>query len=100
MHRRAVDVDRARVELAHTLRDLRVGRGWTQGELSARCDVDVRSLSAYELATRLPPLDVLVRIFDAYGLLLTEALDDTYPFGRLGPGRRRRPLTDGRRTDA
>ena len=89
MPRRRVDSARVRLELAHTLRDLRVSQGWTQLELSERCGIDTRTLSAYEQATRNAPIESLVAIFDAYGLLLTEALADVYPFGTTRAPRKR-----------
>lgn len=96
---RPVDPERVRVELAHVLRDLRVSRGWTLRELSERSGVDLRSLSAYEQARRLAPLDVLVDIFCAYNVKLTDALADTYPFGDKRRPRKVRPLTDRRLRD-
>lgn len=81
MPHREVDSAQLRIELAHALRDLRVSRGWRQLDLSERCGIDTRTLSAYERGTRAAPLEALVAIFDAYGLLLIEALDGVYPFG-------------------
>jgi transcriptional regulator with XRE-family HTH domain len=94
--RRFVDQERARMELGLALHDLRVSRGWTLAELEDKSGVALSSLSAYERGTRQPSLDALIRILDTYDVLLTDALAETYPFGRRNPPRTTRSLPDRR----
>ena len=50
------------VDFGKRLRALRISKGWTQAQLSARLGVTKSVVSAYETAMRYPSYDILIRI--------------------------------------
>ena len=50
------------VDFGKRLRALRISKGWTQSQLSARLGVTKSVVSAYETAMRYPSYDILIRI--------------------------------------
>lgn len=80
-----LDLQQGSIGLAQVLRDLRISREWTLDDLSRQSGISVASLSAYERADRHPPLSTLVRLFDCYDVLLTDALHGVYPYGSWAP---------------
>ena len=50
------------VDFGSRLRELRIARGWTQAQLSARLGVTKSVVRAYETALRYPSYDILIRI--------------------------------------
>ena len=50
------------VDFGKRLRALRISKGWTQSQLSARLGVTKSVISAYETALRYPSYDILIRI--------------------------------------
>ncbi|GAA1261535.1 helix-turn-helix domain-containing protein [Oryzihumus leptocrescens] len=76
----------ARRALGHRLRDARIEADLLLPEAAARAGISWQYLSDCERGNKLPSLVTLLAICSTYNLLLTELLDDVYPFGR-----RRRP---------
>lgn len=56
--------------LAERLRECRKQRGFTQCQVAIYCDVTEKAYQNYELQTRLPRIDVLIRLADLYGVSL------------------------------
>ena len=56
--------------LSERLRALRKERGYTQLQVSVYCDVTEKAYQNYELMTREPKLEILIRIADLYGVTL------------------------------
>lgn len=54
--------------LAQRLKQCRIERGWTQREVAIYCDITEKAYQNYELMTREPKLEVLVRIADIFGV--------------------------------
>lgn len=60
--------DRMREILAQRLKQCRTERGLTQREVAIYCDITEKAYQNYELMTREPKLEVLVRIADIFGV--------------------------------
>lgn len=58
----------ALVDFGNKLRALRVGKGWTQEQLSTRLGVTKSVVSAYETSLRYPSYDILIRITSVFGV--------------------------------
>ena len=56
------------VDFGNKLRALRVGKGWTQEQLSTRLGVTKSVVSAYETSLRYPSYDILIRITAIFGV--------------------------------
>ncbi|MBQ8495283.1 MAG: helix-turn-helix transcriptional regulator, partial [Clostridia bacterium] len=59
-----------RERLAKRLRQCRKERGLTQGQVAIYCDITEKAYQNYELMTREPKLEILIRIADFYGVTL------------------------------
>ena len=56
--------------LADRLKQLRKERGLTQNQVAICCDITEKAYQNYELMTREPKVDILVRIADFYEVSL------------------------------
>ena len=56
--------------LSERLRALRKGKGYTQLQVAVYCDITEKAYQNYELMTREPKLEILMRIADLYGVTL------------------------------
>ena len=56
--------------LATRLRTCRKEKGLTQGQVAIYCDITEKAYQNYELMTREPKLEILVRIAELYGVSL------------------------------
>ena len=56
--------------LAKRLKECRKARGLTQMQVATYCDITEKAYQNYELMTREPKLDILVRIADLYQVSL------------------------------
>ena len=64
--------------LAERLKECRLKRGLTQREVATYCDITEKAYQNYELMTREPKLEILIRIADFYNVSLD------YLTGRVG----------------
>ena len=55
---------------AKRMKQCRKEMGYTQGQVAIYCDITEKAYQNYELMTREPKLDILVRIADLYGVSL------------------------------
>lgn len=65
------------VSLGDRIRQLRLGRGWSQRHFAAYANLSFSQVSKYESGTHLPPLRTLIRIARTFGLPLDALLPDT-----------------------
>ena len=56
--------------LSERLRTLRREKGYTQLQVAVYCDITEKAYQNYELMTREPKLEILMRIADLYGVSL------------------------------
>lgn len=56
--------------LAHRLRELRKEKGLSQIQLAVYCDITENTYQNYELMTREPKLEILIRIADFHKVSL------------------------------
>ncbi|MBE6824603.1 MAG: helix-turn-helix transcriptional regulator [Ruminococcaceae bacterium] len=56
--------------LAKRLRECRKARGYTQMQVSIYCDITEKAYQNYELMTREPKIEILMRIADLYDVSL------------------------------
>lgn len=56
--------------LAQRLRECRKSKRYTQGQVAVYCDITEKAYQNYELMTREPKLEILVRIAELYGVSL------------------------------
>lgn len=56
--------------LAKRLKSCRKEKGLTQGQVAIYCDITEKTYQNYELMTREPKLDILIRIADLYKVSL------------------------------
>ncbi len=56
--------------MSERLRALRKERGYTRRQVAVYCDVTEKAYQNYELMTREPKLEILIRIADLYGVTL------------------------------
>ncbi len=56
--------------LAQRLKECRKAHGLTQMQVATYCDITEKAYQNYELMTREPKLEILVRIADLYGVSL------------------------------
>lgn len=56
--------------LAQRLRECRKSMGYTQMQVSIYCDITEKAYQNYELMTREPKIEILVRIADLYKVSL------------------------------
>ena len=56
--------------LAKRLRELRKEKGLSQIQVAIYCDITEKTYQNYELMTREPKLEILIRIADFYGVTL------------------------------
>jgi len=62
--------------IAERIRLIRQQRKLSQTELADKADVNLKSLSRYELGSSIPPADVLKQIADALGVSADSLLSD------------------------
>ena len=56
--------------LAQRLRQWRREKGFTQNQVAIYCDITEKAYQNYELMTREPKLEILIRIADLYNVSL------------------------------
>lgn len=56
--------------LSKRLKECRKAKRYTQGQVAVYCDITEKAYQNYELMTREPKLEILVRIADLYGVSL------------------------------
>lgn len=56
--------------LSKRLKECRKEKRYTQGQVAIYCDITEKAYQNYELMTREPRLEILVRIADLYGVSL------------------------------
>lgn len=56
--------------MAKRLKSCRKEKGLTQGQVAIYCDITEKTYQNYELMTREPKLDILIRIADLYKVSL------------------------------
>lgn len=56
--------------LAQRLRECRMEKGYTQGQVAIYCDITEKTYQNYELMTREPKIEILVRIAQLYEVSL------------------------------
>ena len=56
--------------LSKRLKALRKEKGYTQLQVAVYCDITEKAYQNYELMTREPKLEILMRIADLYGVTL------------------------------
>ncbi len=56
--------------LSRRLRECRKSKGYTQGQVAIYCDITEKAYQNYELMTRVPKIDILIKIADLYGVSL------------------------------
>ncbi len=56
--------------LAQRLKECRIEKGLKQWQVAVYCDITERTYQNYELMTREPKLEILVRIADLYNVSL------------------------------
>lgn len=56
--------------LSNRLRECRKARGLAQWQVAVYCDISEKTYQNYELMTREPKLDILIKIADCYGVSL------------------------------
>ena len=62
--------------LGHRLQAARVSAGLTREQLATAIDKSWPTVRAYELGQATPPLSVLYRLADAFGVPVADLLDD------------------------
>ena len=81
------DKNRKRQTVGDRVYAARVQRGWNTTELSIQADVSIEQISRYENGTKLPSLEVLVRIADALQLPLSALQpSELDQYGACSPG--------------
>ena len=53
--------------LAQRLRECRKEKGYTQNQVAIYCDITEKTYQNYELMTREPKLEILIKIADLFG---------------------------------
>ena len=56
--------------ISKRLKEIRKKHGYSQNEVAIYCDITEKAYQNYELKTRLPKIDVLVKIADLYKISL------------------------------
>lgn len=56
--------------LSERLKECRKAKGYTQIEVATLCDITEKTYQNYELMTREPKLEILIRIADLYNVSL------------------------------
>ena len=56
--------------LAKRLKDCRKEKGFTQGQVAIYCDITEKAYQNYELMTREPKLEILIKIADLFDVSL------------------------------
>lgn len=59
-----------REKLAQRLKGCRKEKGFTQLQVAIYCDITEKAYQNYELMTREPKLNILIKIADLYGVTL------------------------------
>ena len=59
-----------REKLSERLRALRKEKGYTQLQVAVYCDITEKAYQNYELMTREPKMEILIRIAELYGVSL------------------------------
>lgn len=54
--------------LASRLRECRIKKKLTQFQIASICSITEKTYQNYELMTRIPKLDILIKIADVYGV--------------------------------
>lgn len=63
---------------SNKLKKLRHDRGWSQGQLAKKLDVNTQRISKYERGVITPPSDMMVRIATTYDVSLDYLLRDGF----------------------
>lgn len=63
--------------LSDRLKALRKEKGYTQGQVAIYCDITEKAYQNYELMTREPKIEILIRIADFYNVSLDYLLGRT-----------------------
>jgi len=69
--------------LKNTLRDLRAGRGWSQGDLADALGVSRQSVNALETGKYDPSLPLAFRIARLFDRRIEDVFDDGFAAGTL-----------------
>lgn len=56
------------INMGERLKDLRTKRNWTQKQVATRIGLAVSAVSSYELGTRYPSYDILIRLARLYNV--------------------------------
>ncbi|MBR5540176.1 MAG: helix-turn-helix transcriptional regulator [Clostridia bacterium] len=56
--------------MAQRLKQCRKNKGYTQGQVAIYCDITEKAYQNYELMTREPKLEILIRIADLFEVSL------------------------------
>ncbi len=54
--------------LSKRLKECRKAKGYTQGQVAIYCDITEKTYQNYELMTREPKLDILIKIADLFNV--------------------------------
>ena len=54
--------------LSKRLKECRKDKGYTQGQVAIYCDITEKSYQNYELMTRQPKIEILIKIADLFGV--------------------------------
>ena len=63
-------------KLPQKLKQLRAQKGWSQGQLAKRMDINVKQISKYERGTSFPTVDVIVKLAKAYSISIDALIFD------------------------
>jgi transcriptional regulator with XRE-family HTH domain len=58
------------------LRDLRIGRGWSQGQLAQKIGADLQRISKYERGVMWPTMELMVRIATVFDVSVDYLIRD------------------------
>lgn len=54
--------------LSKRLKECRKEKGYTQGQVAIYCDITEKTYQNYELMTRQPKIEILIKIADLFGV--------------------------------
>ncbi|MBQ2933195.1 MAG: helix-turn-helix transcriptional regulator [Clostridia bacterium] len=54
--------------LSKRLKECRKDKGYTQGQVAIYCDITEKTYQNYELMTRQPKIEILIKIADLFGV--------------------------------
>ncbi|MBR6693682.1 MAG: helix-turn-helix transcriptional regulator [Clostridia bacterium] len=56
--------------LSERLRECRKAKGYTQGQVAIYCDITEKAYQNYELMTRKPQIEILIKIADLFDVTI------------------------------